>query len=268
LDKQAIAEEYIRKGKMRKIYDLTIPMEDSPSEPLPAKVVHEEHKTNAAVMGMLFGASDGDLPLGLGWATDTVTLGSHTGTHVDAPWHYFPTSEGKRARTIDEIPLDWFYHDGVVLDMRFKSQGSGVTIQDIKDILNKIHYKLKEWDIVMVQTGADKLWGKKEYFDAGCGMQGASTAWLIDQGIRVMGIDAWGWDRPFWAIKEEYEKSKNRSVIWEAHRVGINKEYCHIEKLANLDRLPEPFGFKVACFPIKLTGGSAGWSRVVAIYNE
>ena len=50
------------------------------------------------------------------------------------------------------------------------------------------------------------------------------------------------------------------------YRVGIDLEYCHIEKLANLRALPAPFGFTVACFPVKLTRGSAGWSRVVAIF--
>lgn len=48
----------------------------------------------------------------------------------------------------------------------------------------------------------------------------------------------------------------------------MQKEYCHIEKLANLDQLPKPFGFKVACFPIKITGASAGWCRVVAMVEE
>ena len=43
--------------------------------------------------------------------------------------------------------------------------------------------------------------------------------------------------------------------------------YNLIEKLANLDILPKPYGFKVACFPVKLTGGSAGWTRVVAIFE-
>ena len=49
---------------------------------------------------------------------------------------------------------------------------------------------------------------------------------------------------------------------------GIDKEYCQIEKLANLDILPSPFGFKVACFPVKLTGVSAGWCRAVAVLEE
>jgi kynurenine formamidase len=251
-----------------KFYDLNVPTEDSPSEPLPLKVVHEDHVKSAAAMKLFLGAGDDDLPNGLGWANDSVSLISHSGTHVDAPWHYYPTTGGQRAKTIDEMPLDWFFHDGVVLDMRHKPRGSGVISDDLKTALKKINYQLKEWDIVMIQTDADKMWGKKEYFDAGCGMLDESTRWLIDQGIRVMGIDAWGWDRPFWAIKEDFQKNHDKRVIWEAHRVGIDREYCHIEKLANLDTLPRPSGFKVACFPVKLTGGSAGWTRVVAIFDD
>jgi kynurenine formamidase len=250
------------------IIDLSVPMEDSPSEPLPVKVTHEPHQQAVELMKMFFGCSEQDLPQGLGWANDSVMLGAHAGTHVDAPWHYFPTSGGKRAKTIDEIPLEWFYHDGVVLDMRHKPHGSGVTVDDLQKALAKIKYKIKPWDIVMIQTGADKLWGKPEYFEAGCGMTRESTLWLIEQGVRVMGIDAWGWDRPFWAIKEEFTKTGDKSVLWGAHFVGKDKEYSHIEKLANLDKLPKPFGFKVACFPVKLTGGSAGWARVVAILED
>jgi kynurenine formamidase len=253
---------------MTKIIDLSVPTEDSPSEPLPVKVSHEAHEQSVEMMKMFFGCSEKDLPQGLGWANDSVTLGAHAGTHVDAPWHYFPTSGGKRAKTIDEIPLEWFYHDGLVLDMRHKPRGSGVTVDELKGALKKINYSIKSWDIVMIQTGADKLWGKPEYFEAGCGMTRESTLWLIDQGARVMGIDAWGWDRPFWAIKEEFAKTGDKSIIWGAHFVGRDKEYCHIEKLANLDKLPKPFGFKVACFPVKLTGGSAGWARVVAIMED
>ncbi len=253
---------------MVRIIDLSVPTEDSPSEPLPVKVTHEPHQQAVGVMQMFFGCSDSDLPDGLGWANDSVTMGAHAGTHVDAPWHYFPTCEGKKAKTIDQMPLEWFYHDGVVLDMRHKPRGSGITVDDLKASLKKINYRIKPWDIVMIQTGADKLWGKTEYFDAGCGMTAESTHWLIEQGVRVMGIDAWGWDRPFWAIKEEFARTGDKSVLWGAHFVGKDREYCHIEKLANLDKLPNPFGFRVACFPVKLTGGSAGWARVVAILED
>jgi len=253
---------------MTRIIDLSVPTEDSPSEPLPVKVTHEYHEQGVELMKAFFGCSEQDLPNGLGWANDQVVTGAHAGTHVDAPWHYSPTCEGKRARTIDEMPLEWFFGDGVVLDMRHKPRGSGISVEDLAVALESIEYVLKPWDIALIQTGADRYWGSPEYFDAGCGMTRESTLWLIDQGVRVMGIDAWGWDRPFWAIREEYSRTGDASLLWGAHYVGIEREYCHIEKLANLDKLPSPFGFKVACFPVKLTGGTAGWCRAVAIVED
>ena len=251
-----------------KIIDLGVPIGSSPGQGQAVDVKHHPHEEGAAAMKSIFGCSDDDLPQGKGWATDTLTLSTHAGTHVDAPWHYTPVSEGKKARTIDQMPLEWFYGDGVVLDMRHKPGGSAVTVADMKEALDKIGYQLKPGNIVLVQTGADKFWGKEDYNQLGCGMTRESTLWLIEQGVRVMGTDAWGWDRPFPAIRDEFQKNKDSSIIWGGHFAGIEKEYCHIEKLANLDKLPEPFGFKVACFPIKVTGGSGGWSRVVAILEE
>lgn len=250
-----------------KIIDLGVPMEAVPGQGQAVEVTHIPHEDGATGMRQTFGCSKDDLPQGLGWAVDTLTLSTHAGTHVDAPWHYSPVSEGKKARTIDEMPLEWFYGDGVVLDMRYKPRGSAVTVDNLRAALKAIGYTLKPGDIVLIQTGADKYWGTPEYMEAGCGMTRESTLWLIGQGIRVMGTDAWGWDRPFWAIREEFQKTGDKSIIWDGHYAGIEKEYCHIEKLANLDKLPRPFGFKIACFPIKIVGGSAGWSRVVAILD-
>jgi kynurenine formamidase len=251
-----------------RLIDLNVPTEDSVSEPLKIKVVHQKHEDTAAAAAGFWGAKPEDLPEGMGWANDLVELYTHSGTHLDAPWHFYPTSEGKRAITIDEVPLEWCYGDGVVLDFRSKPNGSAISLDDLQTELQRINYSIKPLDIVMIMTGADKLWGKEEYFHAGCGMSAEATLWLCNQGVKVMGIDAWGWDRPFWAIREEFAKTGDARILWEAHRVGIEKEYCHIEKLANLEQIPKPYGFKVSCFPVKLTGGSAGWCRVVAIIEE
>lgn len=251
-----------------KIFDLNVPLEDSPSEPLPVKVEHRNHEETAAFMASFFEAGVDALPNGLGWANDVVTLNAHAGTHVDAPWHYYPTSGGTRARTIDELPLEWFYGDGVVLDMRHIPRGGLIMSEDLQVALAKLDYTLKPGDIVMIQTGADKFWGQAAYFEAGAGMSAEATRWLIGQGIRVMGIDAWGWDQPFWAMKARFKETGDPKVIWEAHRVGMESEYCQIEKLANLDKLPRATGFKVSCFPVKLAGGSGGWTRVVAMFDD
>jgi kynurenine formamidase len=166
---------------------------------------------------------------------------------------------------IDEMPPEWFFNDGVVLDMRHKPAGSAVTVGDIEACLDKMAYTLKPFDIILLQTGADKYWGKADYADKGCGLLRESTFWLLDRGAKVIGTDAWGLDRPFWAIKDEFGRTGKKEILWEAHLVGIEREYCQIEKLANLDLLPAPTGFKVACFPIKLKGAGAAWCRAVAI---
>ena len=67
------------------------------------------------------GLSRDQLPDGLGWAVETITLTTHSGTHLDAPYHYHPTMDrGRPSHTIDEIPLEWCYGNGVLLDFRHK----------------------------------------------------------------------------------------------------------------------------------------------------
>lgn len=248
-----------------KIIDLSLPTEESPSEPIGVKITHLNHEQGGEFLCRFFGCVNDDLPGGLGAAAESVTLSSHAGTHVDAPWHYAPISEGRKARTIDEMPPEWFFSDGVVLDMTHKPNGSAVTVEDIRQCLEKMRYTIKPFDIILLRTGADKYWGKAEYFDMGCGLVKDSTLWLLDHGVKVIGTDAWGLDQPFWAIKEEFQRTHRKEVLWQAHFAGLEKEYCQIEKLANLDLLPEPTGFKVACFPVKLKAASAGWCRTVAI---
>ena len=251
-----------------RLIDLSLPTEETTGEPTSPKVRHEGHRESAPRVAAIFQCTIADLPDGLGWGNDFVELSAHSGTHVDAPWHYFPTCGGKPARTIEQVPLEWCFADGFVLDFRHKERGALITVDDCEQALARTGYHIKSGDIALVQTGADKLWGTSEYFDAGCGMGRDSTLWLIHHGVRVMGIDAWGWDRPFWAMREEWLRTGKSSVIWEAHRVGIDEEYCQIEKLANLDHLPRPYGFKLSCLPVKLTGGSAGWTRAVAILAD
>lgn len=253
-------------GKI-KIVDLAVPIDPDACEPEKAvfkRIYHEEGAKQAA---KFFNLSKDDFVDGLLWANGEVKLGEHTGTHLDAPIHYAPTSEGKIAKSIDEIPLEWCYGDGVVLDFHEKESGYAITKQDIIDELNRIEYVLSSGNIVLIRTDSDKYLYDEGYFSIHPGMSAEATEYLCRQGIKVMGIDAWGWDIPFSKAVENYKKTGNRDVLWEAHLVGRKYEYCHIEKLANLSSLPQ-YGFKVAVFPVKLKGGTAGWARPVAIFEE
>jgi kynurenine formamidase len=77
-----------------------------------------------------------------------------------------------------------------------------------------------------------------------------------------MGIDAWGWDGPLDRQAREALTRQEPGVFWAAHQADL--PYSQIERLVNLGALPAS-GFKVACFPLKIRGGSAGPTRAVAI---
>ncbi len=218
-------------------------------------------------MRLLFGVKAKHLPTGLGWATDEIRLSTHGTTHVDAPWHYAPVSEGKRARTIDELPLEWFYGPGVVLDVRHLDPTAAASVDDMQAALAKTGHQLEPRDIVLLRTDNDRYLGSAEYFHRGPGVSAAGTRWLIEQGVKVMGIDSWGWDAPLTAQAREARRTGRDDVFWAAHYVGVDREYCHMERLANLGRLPL-CGFTVSAFPLKVKGGSAGPARVVAILDR
>lgn len=251
-----------------RVIDLSLPLEDD-SRWAPwwarTRVRHQNHRFGLLAVRLLFGLRPKHLKTGLGWANDTLQLSTHGATHVDAPWHYGPESEGRPARTIDEMPLDWFIGPGVVLDLRSLPRDSAASARDLELAL-PAGYKLQPGDIALILTGNDKLWGVREYYDAGPGVSADGTRWLIDQGVRLMGIDAWGWDRPLDLQAREARVTGRNDVFWEAHYVGIEREYCHMERLANLDQLP-PSGFTVCAFPLKVLGGSAGPARVVALLD-
>lgn len=245
------------------LIDLSTELENS-EDPRSEKIKYVGHDDSVEVFAKPRGISPGDLPDGKYCAVENVALTTHAKTHMDSPWHYGPTSEGKPARTIDQIPLEWCYGNGVVLDFTHKKKGDLISEEDSRQALNKIGYEIKPLDIVLIRTDTSRYIHELGYENMHPGMSREATWWLTGQGVKVMGIDAWGWDRPFDVMEEEYRRGvKDR--FWAAHFVGRQVEYCHLENLANLDQIPIPFGFKVSVFPIKVKGASAGWVRAVAI---
>ena len=78
---------------------------------------------------------------------------------------------------------------------------------------------------------------------------------------------AWSWDAPFVHTAQKYAETGNAALIWEGHKAGRDIGYCHLEKLHNLEALPSS-GFYISCFPHKIRGASAGWTRAVAIFDD
>ena len=250
--------------------DLSLPLEnDRRWSPWWARtrVTYQSHRFGRFAIWLLFGLRRKHLRTGTGWANDNLRLSTHGTTHVDAPWHYGPYCQGQPARTIDQLPLEWFYGAGVVLDVRGMDPGGAATVDDLRQKLQEIHHTLRRGDIVLIQTGNDQHWGNREYFRRGPGVSAEATRWLVDQGVRLTGIDAWGWDGPLARQAMQARSSNRGDIFWAAHFVGTELEYCHMERLAHLDQLPRT-GFTVCAFPLKVKGGSAGPARVVALVER
>ncbi|MDR5654672.1 cyclase family protein [Ruixingdingia sedimenti] len=233
------------------------------------KIEYRDNRENAFMLLDAFpGLKPEDLPNQQGWAFEVATLSTHNGTHMDAPYHYHSHDiHGNRMMTIDEVPLDWFFRPGVKLDFRHFEDGYVVQPDDIDAELKRIGYEIRPMDIVLVNTRAASRMGTPEYLTAGCGIGRAATLHLTQgMGVRVTGIDAWGWDAPFFHASKVWQQDHDTSKIWEGHYAGREQPYCHMEKLCNLEELP-PFGFTVACFPYKVKAGSGGWTRAVALFD-
>ncbi|MBD8479847.1 cyclase family protein [Pseudomonas coleopterorum] len=256
----------------RRLVDLSVTLDNNPytdPPPLLPKIDYMDHQQGWPEMAAMFpGLTLEQMPGNESWAAERLNITTHSGTHMDAPWHYASTTDGgKPAWGIDEMPLDWCLQPGVKLDFRHFPDGHVVTAAEVDAELSRIGHRLQPLDIVLVNTRAGALFGQPGYLDAGVGMGREATLYLLDHGVRVVGTDAWSWDAPFKYTRERFAASGDASIIWEGHKAGRDTGYGQMEKLANLEQLPAS-GFVVSCFPYKIKHASAGFVRAVAIFND
>jgi kynurenine formamidase len=233
------------------------------------QIDYMNHRVGAQQMAAMFpGLKPEDLPDEEGWAVEALKITTHNGTHMDAPWHFASTmNRGLPAMPIDEVPLEWCFGPGVRLDFRTKPDGHVVSAIELQAEFDRIGYTLRPSDIVLINTSAGDAYGRPDYLDRGCGLGREATLWLLERGVRVVGTDAWSWDAPFSFTRKRFAESRDASIIWEGHKAGRDIGYCQMEKLANLHLLPS-VGFLVSCFPYKIKGASAGFTRAVALFED
>lgn len=261
-----------------RIVDLSLPIDEKAFEVHKVDIERVDHKSgiekfNRVIMGKtllgkmqyLLGkrmVKKEDLPDQEFLSLEIVHSPVHIGTHLDYSYHYGSLSEGRVSKTAEEIPLEWCYADGVRLDLTHKKSYETITAKDLEEALKKINYSLKPLDIALLFTGADKFYGSPKYFSEYIGVDISAIDYLLDRGVKIFGVDTMGIDRPYKFMLDEFLKDKK--PLYPAHFYGRKREFIHIERLANLQKLPD-FGFKVICFPIRIKKTGAAWSRAVAI---
>ena len=261
-----------------KILDLSLPIDEKAFEVHKVDIERISHaagveKFNRVIMGKTFLGrlkyllggrilKKEELPDEEFLSLEIVHSPVHIGTHLDYSFHYGSKSEGRPSKTAEEIPLDWCFSDAIKLDFTHKRPAEVITKEDILSALKKINYNLKAYDIVLLHTGADKLYGSPRYFTDYPGVDISAIDYFLDSGVKIFGVDTMGIDRPYKFMLKEFLEEKK--PLYPAHFYGRKREFIHIERLANLEKLPG-YGFKVICFPVRIKQTGAAWARVVAI---
>jgi len=171
-----------------------------------------------------------------------ITVGSHTGTHADAPSHRI---EG--GATIDEIPLEKLVGEAVVLDLTHIDLSEAIRPSD----LQQQEQEVKEGDIVLICTGIGRKWGDVEFITKYPYFSAETAEWFVERSVKAVGVD--------WMSIDKHERSRHP-----AHDILLSHNIPVIENLANLD-LVKGMRIFFICLPLKLKGGDGSPARALAI---
>ncbi len=184
---------------------------------------------------------------------------THTGTHIDTPLHFI-----EEGASVDQIPIEHFAGEGVVIDLSHKKPRSEITIQDLEKYGNKI----KTNDVLMLHTGWDKKIGfNSEYLFEWPYLTAESSKYLVEKQIKALGIDTmsvgrWEEDLP------AHPPVASKGSIAETHRILLGAGIILIETIRNLDQVLQGAETRRAYFiyaPITIRGAEAGPCRAVAL---
>ena len=180
-----------------------------------------------------------------------ITMGEHTGTHIDAPLHFVP--EGEAHYDIASVPLDRLVGRAVTVEATDLGPDERLTVDHVTDWEDE-HGAIEAGDRVLVRFGWDERWGTgadgRAFSEDWPGLSGEAAAYLTDCGVTMVGTDAFAIDAA-------------RAERFPAHHELLGNETYILENLANLSALP-PVSV-LFTFPLKIDGGSGSPIRAVAL---
>jgi kynurenine formamidase len=182
-------------------------------------------------------------------AVTSLNMGDHSGTHVDAPYH-FDARPG--ALTVDQMPLETFFTEAVCLDLSHKPLNSDISIADLQQAEQAAGIEIQPKDTVFLHMDFyRRTIGTDAYITDFPGLTKESATWLGQRGITMFGVEA-------------VSPGRTGRNNFEVHHVCRDLGFTHMEGLINLDQLVGKGRFRFIGFPLKIKGASGSPIRAVA----
>ncbi len=187
---------------------------------------------------------------------DVLTLGSHTGTHIDAPYHFL--ADGKK---IDELPVQRFIGNGVLMDVSGKSDRDLIELEDIEPYAAEI----EKGDFVLFKTGWDQYFGTAKYFHHPY-LSAEGARFLLQMGVSLVGIDAMNVDPTYYEDRDLDISAKDlpdeEEYGYPVHDILLGNDILIVENLCNLDKI-KPVKGVYSFLPLKLKDSDGSPIRAV-----
>jgi len=179
-----------------------------------------------------------------GYNLELIFLSSHSGTHLDAPYHFV-----EKGVSIDKIPLSKLIINAVICRVK-KDSNESITQRDVVDFEKRngmIHPKMA----VVFETEWSKSIAKKDYFTKNPGLSAAAARYLLKKKVSLVGIDSPSIDM-------------GKDSKFPVHHILLKGGVLILENLCNLDKIPRSY-FELIVLPLKLRGATGSPVRAVAI---
>lgn len=194
------------------------------------------------------GLTDSD---GVSPAVYRLSLGEHTGTHVDALNHM---ARQYRGQSIDTMPLTMFYTEGICLDLSHKGRRELIEPADLERALIVAGLEIKPGDTVLLYTDHYRRAFGTDDWPHGPGVSVDAARWLGQQGIAAFGVET---------ASPGVRDVSNKEV----HHICGELGFTHYENMINLHQLIGRGRFRFIGLPLRIRGGTGSPVRAVAVFD-
>lgn len=179
-----------------------------------------------------------------GWNATTLHLYSHSGTHMDAPFHFGVTDQ-----TIDQLPINRLISEAWVVDVSFIQRKEEILVEHLRAIIDNF----KKGQSILLRTGWSKKIGTDEYRNALPRISKELAQWMGDHDVNILGVEP-----------PSVADVNNLKEVTEIHTILMKNNIIIIEGLTNLEALSQDIITLIA-LPLKIENGDGAPARVIAL---